>query len=128
MDKFNAEVVTTIGNLSLASINTEIRSLYSVSLKLCGGGEEKCVLCVGGLGRDCVAGRGDSQSKHTRSILIPRSVAVNVEAEAEYISRRRNEVSLLVNKQHRERRERVARGARAPLAYRNSISTTSVMC
>lgn len=60
---------------------------------------EKCVLCVGGLGRDCVAGRGDSQSKHTRSILIPRSVAVNVEAEAEYISRRRNEVSLLVNKQ-----------------------------
>lgn len=101
MDKFNAEVVTTIGNLSLASINTEIRSLYSVSLKLCGGGVEKCVLCVGGLGRDCVAGRGDSQSKHTRSILIPRSVAVNVEAEAEYISRRRNEVSLVVNK-HRQ--------------------------
>lgn len=125
MDKFNAEVVTTIGNLSLASINTEIRSLYSVSLKLCGGGVEKCVLCVGSLGRDCVAGRDDSQSKHTRSILIPRSVAVNVEAEAEYISRRRNEVSLLVNKQRRVRR---APGARAPLAYRNSISTTSVMC
>lgn len=39
-----------------------------------------------------------SQSKHTRSILIPRSVAVNVEAEAEYISQRRNEVSSLVNK------------------------------
>lgn len=39
-----------------------------------------------------------SQSKHTRSILIPRSVAVNSEAEAEYISRRRNEVSALVNK------------------------------
>ncbi|KAL4708087.1 hypothetical protein ACJJTC_009866 [Scirpophaga incertulas] len=41
---------------------------------------------------------GTSQSKHTRSILIPRSVAVNVEAEAEYISRRRNEVSSVVNK------------------------------
>ena len=90
---------------------------------------EKCVLCAGGLGRDCVAGRGDSQSKHTRSILIPRSVAVNVEAEAEYISRRRNEVSLLVNKQAGSAGAgRVARGARAPLAYRNSISTTSVMC
>lgn len=81
-----------------ASINTEIRSLYSVSLKLCGDGVEKCVLCVSVLGWDCVALRSDSQSKHTRSILIPRSVAVNVEAEAEYISRRRNEVSLLVNK------------------------------
>lgn len=47
--------------------------------------------------------------------MIPRSVAVNVEAEAEYISQRRNEVSLLVNK-HRVRSERrgVARGARAP--------------
>lgn len=126
MDKFNAEVVTTIGNLSRASINTEIRSLYSVSLKLCVSGVEKCILCFGVLGWDCVARRGDSQSKHTRSILIPRSVAVNVEAEAEYISRRRNEVSLLVNK---HRGGGVARGARAPpLAYRNSISTTSVMC
>lgn len=61
----------------------------------------------------------DSQSKHTRSVLIPRSVAVNVEAEAEYISQRRNEVSVLVNKQRLRRPGRAgaraaAPGARAP--------------
>lgn len=113
MDKFNAEVVTTIGNLSPVSINTEIRSLYSVSLNFCLGAEAKSILWVGSLGWFCVAGCGISQSKHTRSILIPRSVAVNVEAEAEYISRERNEVSSVVNK-HRAERGAVP-GARAPL-------------
>lgn len=49
--------------------------------------------------------------------MIPRSVAVNSKAEAEYISRRRNEVSVLVNKQRWTARVR----RRSPGRQRNPI-------
>lgn len=104
-----------------------MRPLYLVSLKLALGSTGKWGLFEDSLDLEWVGNRIVSQSKHTRSILIPRSVGVNVEAEAEYISRRRNEVSSLVNKQERGVACLRAR-AHPALAYRNSISTTSFMC
>lgn len=87
MVKFNVEVVTAVGN-NLSSIKQWNLFVVSDVVKVDRDIAEKCILLFGALRFICDERRGGSQSKHTRSILIPRSVAVNVEAEVEYISQR----------------------------------------